>query len=89
MRAGAPVFRRALDTFCSHSVTADEGLRCLLPAAVAGFLWDAEAWDVLTARLVQLARDTGALGVLTFALAIRATADRGGTGCRRNGRWRA
>ena len=71
--AGAPVFRRALDAFRNQEVTTEEGLRRLLPAAVAGFLWDAEAWDVLSARLVQLARDAGAPSVLTFALAIRAT----------------
>jgi DNA-binding CsgD family transcriptional regulator len=34
-------------------------------------LWDDEAWDVLSARLVQLARDAGALSVLPLALATR------------------
>jgi hypothetical protein len=34
-------------------------------------LWDDEAWDVLSARFVQLARDAGALSVLPLALATR------------------
>jgi DNA-binding CsgD family transcriptional regulator len=39
---------------------------------VAAFLWDDESWDVLSARLVRLARDAGALTVLPFALTNRA-----------------
>ena len=44
-----------------------------LAGGAAGLLWDADAWDVLTARLVQLAREAGALTVLIFALATRST----------------
>jgi DNA-binding CsgD family transcriptional regulator len=34
-------------------------------------LWDDEAWEVLSARFVQLARDAGALSVLPLALTTR------------------
>ena len=36
-----------------------------------GILWDDEAWDALSARFVQLARDAGALSVLPLALTTR------------------
>jgi DNA-binding CsgD family transcriptional regulator len=65
--------RRALDAFCGQEAIAKEGPRWLMAAAVAGILWDAEAWDVLSARLVKLARDAGALTVLMMALPTRAT----------------
>ena len=42
-----------------------------LAAHVAALLWDDEAWDVLSARFVQLARDAGALSVLPLALTTR------------------
>ena len=71
--AGAPVLKRARDACWGEEVTAEEGLRRLLAANAAGFLWDAEAWDSFTARLVELARDAGALSVLISALGIRAT----------------
>ena len=35
-------------------------------------VWDFESWDMLSARLVALARDAGALRVLRIALASRA-----------------
>ncbi|HEY2441152.1 MAG TPA: LuxR C-terminal-related transcriptional regulator [Solirubrobacteraceae bacterium] len=71
--AGGPVVSRALAALRSQEVTTDEGLRLLLAAAYVGFVWDAEAWDVLTARVVELARDAGALSVLIPALGTRAT----------------
>jgi DNA-binding CsgD family transcriptional regulator len=39
---------------------------------VAGILWDAEAWEVLSARLERRARDTGALTALLAGLPPRA-----------------
>ena len=71
--AAAPSLRRALDAFRSQETITNEGPRWLMAAAVAGMLWDAEAWDVLSARLVKLARDAGALTVLMMALPTRAT----------------
>ena len=40
-------------------------------AALAAFVWDDEAWDVLSARFVELARDAGALSVLPWHLRYR------------------
>jgi DNA-binding CsgD family transcriptional regulator len=49
-----------------------DGRRWLwLASRVAAFLWDDEAWDVLSARFVGLARDAGALSVLPLALTTR------------------
>jgi DNA-binding CsgD family transcriptional regulator len=70
--AGTPVLRQALDAWCCQTGS-PEGLRWILATGVAGMLWDAEAWDSLSARLVQLASDAGALTVLMFALATRST----------------
>ena len=44
----------------------------VLGAQLALTLWDAEAWDTLTRRQLQLARDTGQLDVLPIALTNRA-----------------
>jgi DNA-binding CsgD family transcriptional regulator len=49
-----------------------DGRRWLwLASRVAGFLWDDEAWDEISARFVGLARDAGALSVLPLALTTR------------------
>jgi DNA-binding CsgD family transcriptional regulator len=69
--AGVSVLRRACSAFRIQEITTDDGLRCLLAAGAAGMLWDAEAWDVLTARLIKLARDADALTLLIFALTTR------------------
>jgi DNA-binding CsgD family transcriptional regulator len=70
--AAAPVLRQAVDAFRIEGLATEEGLRWLWLAGVAStLLWDFEAWDVLSARLVKLARDAGALTVLIFALATR------------------
>jgi DNA-binding CsgD family transcriptional regulator len=70
--AGTPTLRRAVNAFRREDVSGGDGRRWLpLAARLAAFLWDDEAWDVLSARLVQLARDAGALSVLPVALATR------------------
>src|SRR4029078_4488378 len=43
-----------------------------LAGQAAGFIWDHEAWDALTARQIRVARDAGALTVLPLALGTRA-----------------
>jgi DNA-binding CsgD family transcriptional regulator len=71
---GAPILRRAVDEFRSEELPREEGIQWLwLAAGAAGILWDAEAWDVLSARHVELARDAGALTLLIFALSLRST----------------
>ena len=70
--AGSPTLKRAVNAFRGEDTSGGEGRRWLwLASRVAAFLWDDEAWDVLSARFVQLARDAGALSVLPLALTTR------------------
>ena len=70
--AGGPMLRRAVAAFRREDIPREDGLRWLwLACKAAAVLWDDEAWDVLTAHFVQLARDAGALNVLPVALATR------------------
>ncbi|HEY2651791.1 MAG TPA: AAA family ATPase, partial [Solirubrobacteraceae bacterium] len=63
--AGTPTLRTAVSAFRDDGMSRGEGRRWLwLASRVAAFLWDDEAWDMLSARFVQLARDAGALSVL-------------------------
>jgi DNA-binding CsgD family transcriptional regulator len=72
--AGTPTLRRAVNAFRREDVSGGDGRRWLsLAARLAAFVWDDEAWDVLSARFVQLARDAGALSVLPVALALRSS----------------
>ena len=72
--AAAPTLTRALELFLAPEVGTDEAGRWLwlaggrAGAIVAVELWDAESWHALAARQVQVARDTGALVHLRFAL---------------------
>ena len=70
--AGTPTLRRAVSAFRDEDMSRGDGRRWLwLASRVAAFLWDDEAWDVLSARFVGLARDAGALSVLPLALTTR------------------
>jgi DNA-binding CsgD family transcriptional regulator len=70
--AGTPTLRRAVNAFRGEEMPRGEAGRWLwLASRVAAFLWDDEAWDVLSARFVQVARDAGALSVLPWALRTR------------------
>jgi len=67
--AGVPVLKRALRAFRSGDISTAEGLRWLWPVInVAVILWDCEAWHLLAARQLGVARDAGALVVLPVAL---------------------
>ena len=63
----------------NRALSAFRGDRCPLPKASVAMgglhrrwtLWDFDEWDVLSARLVRLARDAGALTALPFALNSR------------------
>jgi DNA-binding CsgD family transcriptional regulator len=70
---GAPMLRRAVSTFRHQQISAAErGLRWLpLACWMAHSTWDDESWDVLSARLIELARDAGALTVLPIGLGLR------------------
>ena len=66
--AAAPMLRRATRAFASAYIPAAEALWWGWLASAAGYsLWDDHHWD-LTARQVQLARDTGALDQLPLLL---------------------
>ena len=70
--AGAPILKRALSAFRSEEIPLGEEARWLwLACWTAMDLWDDETWEVLSNRLVQLVRDTGALTALPIALSTR------------------
>jgi DNA-binding CsgD family transcriptional regulator len=70
--AGSPLLKRAVSAFRRDDVSREDGLRWLwLACRAAALLWDDEAWDVLSDRLVRLARDSGALTALPLALVTR------------------
>jgi DNA-binding CsgD family transcriptional regulator len=69
--AGVPILRRALAAF-GDGMSVEEELRWLWLASVAALrVWDDERWEALSARHVQLARDTGTLSELPLALISR------------------
>ena len=71
--AGAPILGRALTAFRAEEVRAEEGLRWLpLACRVSHDVWDDESWYLLSARLMELAREAGALAVLPVALRLGA-----------------
>jgi DNA-binding CsgD family transcriptional regulator len=71
--AGIPLLKQAVSAFRGADVSREEGLRWLwLACHAAGLVWDYESWDVLSARLIMLARDAGALTVLPIAFSTRA-----------------
>ncbi|PXY36406.1 LuxR family transcriptional regulator [Prauserella flavalba] len=67
---GSAPLRRALDSFRAHG--GEDDLRWFwLFCRVARDLWRFETWDELSATHIRVARDTGALTVLPFALSSR------------------
>jgi DNA-binding CsgD family transcriptional regulator len=71
---GIDVLSRALDAFLSAPLAGDENIRALEVATnLANNLWDDAGFDILSARVVRLAREAGALSLLPRALEQRAT----------------
>ena len=71
--AGSPSLKQAVSAFRAEDMSREEGLQWLwLACRAAVLVWDEEAHDELSARFVQLARETGALAMLPFALVQRA-----------------
>jgi DNA-binding CsgD family transcriptional regulator len=67
------MLKQAVSAFRGADVSREEELRWLWQAwQAAGLLWDYASCDVLSARQVTLARDTGALMTLPFAAITRA-----------------
>ncbi|MEU0072058.1 AAA family ATPase [Streptomyces sp. NPDC006332] len=70
--AGTPMLLEALVAFRTDEVSREEGLGWLpLACRLAHSTWDFESWSVLSAGLVDLARETGTLSVLPSALLLR------------------
>jgi DNA-binding CsgD family transcriptional regulator len=70
---GTPMLRRAVSAFRDQETSAAERELRWLPLAcwMAHGTWDDRSWDVLSARLIELARDAGALTVLPIGLGLR------------------
>jgi DNA-binding CsgD family transcriptional regulator len=72
--AAAPVMTRALETVFALNARSDEAVRLLLnagpvnPGLIALEVWDADSWREVVALEVSIARDTGALVQLQFAV---------------------
>ena len=61
--AATTLLRMALAAFHSAETGTKEGLRWLwLAGRTAGFIWDYERWDSLTARQVRVARKSARSG---------------------------
>ena len=72
--AGAPLLKEALNAFQREADLSPNDARWLWFASViALFMWDDDAWTVLFTRQLELARGTGALPALVFALGTGTT----------------
>ena len=72
--ASAPLFRRAIALLGAADLSPQEGLRGLVLGCIAAAeLWDDQAQHALAIRLVQQARDLGALTMLPVALSNQST----------------
>ncbi len=70
--AGAPILKEALSAFRRDPVLPPADARWLwLACWAAADLWDDEAWDLLSARQLELVRAAGALTAIPFALTAR------------------
>jgi DNA-binding CsgD family transcriptional regulator len=66
---GMPMLSRAVRAFRDEAVPAADALRWLpFACRMSVAVWDDESWHVLSARLIELARQAGALAVLPDAL---------------------
>jgi hypothetical protein len=73
---GAPLVRRALAEFCRADLAPEEAIRWLWLACRAAIdVWDFERWDLISRRLVGLARRSGAVVALPLALMARVGMD--------------
>jgi DNA-binding CsgD family transcriptional regulator len=70
--AAMPLLKSTLRAFCAEDDAGGTNGRWLwFATAIAADLWDDESWDIIAARHVQYARDSGALSELLFALRSR------------------
>ncbi|TCO37642.1 regulatory LuxR family protein [Kribbella antiqua] len=67
--AAAPLMKGAARAFETDDLSIDEGLRFMVLAGIAAAnVWDDSAWTALASRHLELARESGALIALQFAL---------------------
>jgi DNA-binding CsgD family transcriptional regulator/tetratricopeptide (TPR) repeat protein len=69
--AGVPLLLRALAAYRSEGVTATDLGWLPLAARMAHNVWDFESWTVLSAALVRVLRELGALSALPSALLLQ------------------
>ena len=70
--SGVTALKNALSAFRGDDLSTEDRLRwSWVAGGTAGFIWDHETWDLLTARQERLARDVGALSVLPITLSTR------------------
>ena len=70
--AGTPPLREAMAAFARSDVKPAVALRWRwLAGRAAGFIWEFEGWDLLTAHHIRAARDAGMLAELPLALTTR------------------
>jgi DNA-binding CsgD family transcriptional regulator len=68
-RVGAPILKRAVRVFRDEAMPVQEALRWLpFACRMSCAAWDDENWHALSARLIELARQTGGLIALLDAL---------------------
>jgi DNA-binding CsgD family transcriptional regulator len=71
--SGTPILRDALSAFREDAADPEESLPwSWLAGCAAAAIWDYDTWDLLTARQVRIARESGALTVLPITLSTRA-----------------
>jgi DNA-binding CsgD family transcriptional regulator len=70
--AGVPLLQQALTAYRTEEISRAEGLGWLpLASRLAHNIWEFDSWSVLSAKLVEMARETGTLSVLPSALLLR------------------
>ena len=70
--AGTPPLRQAMAAFARRDLEPAEALRWRwLAGRAAGFIWEFEGWDKLTAHHIRAAREAGLLAELPLALTTR------------------
>jgi DNA-binding CsgD family transcriptional regulator len=70
--AGTPPLRQAMAAFARRDLEPSEALRWRwLAGRAAGFIWEYEGWDKLTAHHIRAAREAGLLAELPLALTTR------------------
>jgi DNA-binding CsgD family transcriptional regulator len=74
--AGAARVQRALTAFRGAAISRDEEVQWLfLACQMAQDVYDEQTWDALSARTLELVRETGLLAGLPMAAAVRNTRD--------------